>query len=131
MGSQSLEYRLLHPTQQTDAKTRAVIIYSVDQLMAFMDILGEQDKPKRIAVDNNAVSMTRPNSNMVTVVGYVPRGDALYLYSPTSISIKVPLQKPLEEMTQEELLQIADEPIVTINSQLIAVLRDYAIEKPN
>ena len=40
MEKQSLEYRLLHPTQRPDAKTMAVIIYSVDRLTAFMDNLG-------------------------------------------------------------------------------------------
>lgn len=84
MGNESLDYRLLHHTQRPDAKTGAVIIYSVDRLTAFMDTLGEQDKPKRIVVDNNAIPMTRPNSNMITTAGYVPNGNALYLYSPTS-----------------------------------------------
>ncbi len=130
MEKQSLEYRLLHPTQPVDPKTKAVITYSVDMLIAFMNTLGEEGKPKRIVVDNNAISMTTPNSKMITAAGYVPKGNALYLYSPTTVSIRVPLSKPLEEMTQQELLQIVDEPIGYINSQLIVVLRDYVIEQP-
>ena len=130
MGNQPLEYRLLHPMQPLDPKTEAVIIYSVERLVVVMSALRQQGKPK-IVVDNNVVSRIRPGSDIITVAGYVPKGNALYLYSPTAPSIKAPLSKPLEEMTQQELLQITSKPIGYINSQLIMTLRDYAIERPD
>lgn len=131
MEKRSLEYRLLHPTQPVNPRTEAVIIYSVDKLIAFMDVLGEEGKPKRIVVDNNAMSMIRPDSNMITAAGCVPKGNALYLYSPTATSIKVPLSKPLEEMTAEEAQALGvKEQYVSINPQLFVALRDYALEQP-
>lgn len=130
MGKESLDYRLLSSNIQPDDLTFAVIIHSAEVLVTLMSELGQKGEPK-IVVDNNTISMRTPTSKMVTAAGYVPGGNALYLYSPTAPSIRIPLPKPLEEMTQEELLQITDKPVGYINSQLIKVLRDYAIERPD
>ena len=131
MANDSLDYRLLHPSQPVDPRTQATIMYTVERLTALMDHFGQQDKTKRIVVDNVAVSMARPASGVVTAAGCVPRDDSLYLYSRTAPSIKFPLPKPLEEMTREEAQTIAMQgPYGNFNPQLFVALRDYALEEP-
>ena len=131
MENKSLEYRLLHPSQPVDPRTQVTIIYSVDRLAALIDHFDQQNKPKRIIVDNVAASMAMPDLKTITTVGYVPRGDALYLYSPTSDFVQVPLKTPLEDMTSEDVQALAMlESYVSINPQMYVALRDYALEEP-
>ena len=125
--NESLDYRLLNP-RPVDEATEAAIISSIDGLVVLMNFSGQQSKPK-IVVDNVSISMRRPTPKIITAVGYVLGDNAVYCYSPTTVSMKVPLQKPLEEMTDEELQGIKTYGSY-INHQIFVVLRDYVLEQP-
>ncbi|MBI2143306.1 hypothetical protein HYU20_03115 [Candidatus Woesearchaeota archaeon] len=133
MGSAPLEYRLLDHFQKPDEATTAVIIHIVDQLLGFVLLSNQEGKPK-VVVDNNAIAMRTPASKMFTAAGYVPHSKALYLYSPylyspTTFPIIISLQKTLEEMTQQEIAEIASrEYLGSVNPQLLVALQGYALE---
>ena len=138
MEEQSLEYRLLDPMGAVDDRTKVSILYQVQAFVEHMNFKVHRDDPKRIVVDNNAISMMMPTSKMITVAGYVHGGNALYLYSHTPMPslITFPLQKPLEQMTRKELeaLVMQEQPTIqksydtSFNPQLLIRLHDYTLD---
>lgn len=129
MGSAQLDYRLLDRFQKPDKATEAVIILTVENLLAFASLFNQEAKPE-VVVDNNAIALRTPASKMITAAAYVPHSKALYLYSPTTVSMVVPLPKTLEEMTRPEITEIASKDYIgAINAELLVVLREYVLER--
>ena len=54
----------------------------------------------------------------------------LSLHSAKNSQDVAPLLKPLEDMTNEEIQDLASKLDYNVNSQLFVALRDYVLEQP-
>ncbi len=134
-------YKLLLPAQQQGIRTQASILYIVQTVSGIVQAFGAPGKPK-VVVDNNAVTLYKPGSNIVLAAGIIPHDPQIFLYAPKGTlatsqgraiedAMPISLPKGLEQMTKSELFKLATgERRAAMNPELLVMLQEYVLANP-